>query len=1226
MAVAGCRLLLLLVPALCLCEATVYYVRPTESTSTSSCPAGQECLTLSEYFTNNYFKSNTVFRFLPGTHNMDRPLYLRNLYNVTLEAALPHSDVQPLIMAQLACNDSLLIFLINENKFFHDASDCSAIFILDSHDLTIKGIKVHSNVDWKIVKLETKKLWLTFVAGEISFYNASNVLLQDVVATRGIFINRAVNVAITDCLFGYINNSEPLCDYFLYPSYDTSTFYGVFMRYTDSSLYPSNDMFYGVFMRYTDNVVISNITVANAIIDGIYLLEANHVQIQDSTTLYILSGSALHLERVSNTHVNSSILRQCDHAFHTIFLESVNYTRIDGVADSTSTGSIFLQNCIEVTFVELSMENLKGDTYRVDIYSCTNVTFQNSIFTDFAASRDVHTDTISLPSVVFILYSHGIHFNDCLFARNHRTCISSKASEFTFSGKVKFYENTSPSGAAIIIAQKSNLTLAEDCNAFFVDNHAVSTGGAIHIITGEDISDTSRNQWCFLHVTGKREHPRLTFRGNTAGKGGDILYGGRLAIGLNGVTKNCLQSFRNISNISQNSLSAIASESSRVCLCNSSGIPDCLKLVYPKRHVIYPGQTINTSVVTVGQAFGSVAGSVFAQFIQLSPNDSIPQLEEWQYTQAVGKDSCNILNYTVFQSHDGLSDAILALTPQFKEVSYFLSNEREKWTIKQYILWTQINASFTPFPKKILEYPAYVNVTLLPCPLGFELCGSTAKCKCNDLLQRLTGVECDIQDETITRGGSIWVGIEKDWNGTLVASEYCPLNYCNTESQSIRLHLGEYDSQCNYEHSGILCGECREGLSLALGSSQCLSCSNWYLILTIPFAMAGVGLVFFIKLLDFTISHGTINGLIFYANIVKANEFIFLPQKETNPLTIFIAWVNLDLGIETCFWNGLSAYSKTWLQFLFPVYIWAIAGGIIILSKHSSRLATLMGSNSVSVLATLFFLSYAKLLRTIIVGLSYTVIDSSEGRKAMWSADGNLEYLGPYHAPLFAVCIAALLLLWLPYTLLLFCGQWLYKCNCRPMIKLLVKIKPFLDAHYGPLKGNHRYWFGAQLLVRAIILLISSTVPANSSSAVAFSVSVSSVLLTGLSSLGFYQSKLVSIFELSFFVNLALLGLSAFFTTTMGGNPTIAAYVHIGVAFVQFSGLVIYHFSFIFKARQALLSCFDWLHRKQRFGLVEEDDWELYETAALERENEAREASLQEDRKSVESVDSHPTY
>ena len=50
--------------------AEYYYVTPTEPTS-ASCPA-QPCLTLSQYASDSdhYFKSNTVFKLLAGTHHM----------------------------------------------------------------------------------------------------------------------------------------------------------------------------------------------------------------------------------------------------------------------------------------------------------------------------------------------------------------------------------------------------------------------------------------------------------------------------------------------------------------------------------------------------------------------------------------------------------------------------------------------------------------------------------------------------------------------------------------------------------------------------------------------------------------------------------------------------------------------------------------------------------------------------------------------------------------------------------------------------------------------------------------------------------------------------------------------------------------------------------------------------------------------------------------------------
>ena len=382
--------------------------------------------------------------------------------------------------------------------------------------------------------------------------------------------------------------------------------------------------------------------------------------------------------------------------------------------------------------------------------------------------------------------------------------------------------------------------------------------------------------------------------------------------------------------------------------------------------------------------------------------------------------------------------------------------------------------------------------------------------------------------------------------------------------------------ECNYNHSGLVCGGCQPGLSLALGSAQCLKCSNKYLALLIPFALAGVVLVLFIKLLDLTVSRGLINGLIFYANIIKQNEHIFLPQGSTNPLTLYISWLNLDLGIKTCFFSGLTAYGKAWLQFVFPFYIWAIAGLIIVSARYSIRVARITGYNSVPVLATLFLLSYAKLLRTIITVMSYTIVDYPQGSKAVWSADGNIDYLGPKHAPLFVAALATLLFLWLPYTLLLLLGQWLRRFDNRLLTHMLMKIKPFLDGHYGPLKDKHYYWFGALLFIRIVILLISAVVPANNFSVFTLSISVSAGALVVFTSIGpaVYRSKVTSVFETVIFTNLLLLGLAKFYINAAGGNQ---AAVTCGICSISWASFV----SCVLSFEAILLPLSQVLHQQQ---------------------------------------------
>ena len=62
--------------------------------------------------------------------------------------------------------------------------------------------------------------------------------------------------------------------------------------------------------------------------------------------------------------------------------------------------------------------------------------------------------------------------------------------------------------------------------------------------------------------------------------------------------------------------------------------------------------------------------------------------------------------------------------------------------------------------------------------------------------------------------------------------------------------------------------------------------------------------------------------LIFYANIVSINDSVFLVNDNVfKPLRVFISFTNLDLGIETCFYNGMDSYAKMWLQLFFPSYL-----------------------------------------------------------------------------------------------------------------------------------------------------------------------------------------------------------------------------------------------------------------------------------------------------------------
>ena len=100
--------------------------------------------------------------------------------------------------------------------------------------------------------------------------------------------------------------------------------------------------------------------------------------------------------------------------------------------------------------------------------------------------------------------------------------------------------------------------------------------------------------------------------------------------------------------------------------------------------------------------------------------------------------------------------------------------------------------------------------------------------------------------------------------------------------------------------------------SLLVASSRCLPCPSYWpaLLITITIAsiLTGIALVTLLLTLNMTVAVGTLNGLIFYVNIVHANKSILLPFQEPNFITVFISWLNLELGIDTCYFPGMNTY------------------------------------------------------------------------------------------------------------------------------------------------------------------------------------------------------------------------------------------------------------------------------------------------------------------------------
>ena len=310
-------------------------------------------------------------------------------------------------------------------------------------------------------------------------------------------------------------------------------------------------------------------------------------------------------------------------------------------------------------------------------------------------------------------------------------------------------------------------------------------------------------------------------------------------------------------------------------------------------------------------------------------------------------------------------------------------------------------------------------------------------------------------------------------------------------------------------------------------------------------------------------SVGTINGLIFYANVVKIYEHIFFPKGSLPFLSLFISCLNLDLGIETCFIDGMDSCSKTWLQFIFPTYVWFLLILIVILSRYSSKVVRLVGRQVIPVLANMILLSYNKLIRTVFLVLCYTDVPCSGEKNIsfkLWYIDATVPYFRGCHIPLFLFSLTIFILLIIPYTFYLltiplFEGPLSKYICCQ---KLSTYIKPFFDAYGGPYKDKCRFWTGFLLLVRLVLALVVSV---DTEATVSLDVLTSILVVINFMYLplrGVYQQLPLACLELFFILNLILM---AYINTQTFDEKKGEALtkVLVSLAFVVFCGILIYH-------------------------------------------------------------------
>ena len=705
-------------------------------------------------------------------------------------------------------------------------------------------------------------------------------------------------------------------------------------------------------------------------------------------------------------------------------------------------------------------------------------------------------------------------------------------SSIMINGTVHFVNNRAENGGGITLEGNDRLhgLSASNDTVNFTSNIATYHGGAMYV------NDSSNKEFCVSPGAAITECFFISiffeFEDNFAGVSGSDLFGGfldRCVPNLSNAPTGLI-SLRESSNIEL--YDTVSSLPVQVCYC-INGVHNCT--YRPDSIQVETEGSFSVEIIALDQ----VSHGVSATF-DCSLTSTTSGLRQDEVIQHISK-NCTKLNFSVeLFTTLGLENLLLSMRGPCNDTEMSKGN-------------------------------VTINVTC-SCPLGFQNSKSEkCTCVCHKVL-RPYNAECDVGTRSIIRNDNFWITYIESTEEYLIYPN-CPFDYCHPKGSNITINLNTpngSDVQCASNRSGILCGTCQPGLSVSLGSSRCLQCPSYWpwsmAAIIVAFILAGIALVCLLLVLNLTVAVGTLNAIVFYANIVAANRSAIFQTSEVNFATIFISWLNFDIGFDTCFYNGMDTYVKTWLQLAFPLYIIFLVAIIMKLSHCSDRFGHLIGKKDpVATLATLVLLSYTKFLQIIITVFSSGILRYSNGhREYVWLPDATIEYIASKHILLFVTAIIILSAA-LIYTVLLFSYQWPWLLRCptkRFQVLRNQKLNYFMEMYSIPYTSTHRYWTGLLLMIRVSIYLISAFNPSSDPritlSSTTFILSFLFLYIT-MFGIRMYKHCLVNVMETISYFNLTALSIFTWYTTDAGGNQEAVINLSIAITFVQLLVVLLYH-------------------------------------------------------------------
>ena len=411
-----------------------------------------------------------------------------------------------------------------------------------------------------------------------------------------------------------------------------------------------------------------------------------------------------------------------------------------------------------------------------------------------------------------------------------------------------------------------------------------------------------------------------------------------------------------------------------------------------------------------------------------------------------------------------------------------------------------ILSSFLP---EYNEISAILSLTLSPCNNGYLFNKVSQRCEC---YSKDAYLYCEGDSASIKLG--YWFGV---FSGKYILS-LCNNNYCNffTRRKETRNEFynlpKETDDQCNSHRTGVVCGECSEGYTLAYNSPECISvdkCSPGMtvivVVLTALYWVAIVAILFGVAYFLHTrkVSLGYLYGIVYFYSVVDILLVTNLHKTDgvfyiTTILSSF-AKLNPQFLGRLCFIKNLSAIDQQFIHYCHIVPISIILIGIYVIAKCNNRSRALSFVNRfiVHVTCLVLLFSYTSITSTSLLLLRAVKFDDVDGSYTYLSP--HLKYYAQQHAVYASVAIFCVLFVTIGFPLLLVIdleplimkvfALCLNKKAWRKTTKRIrifmrkqncfVRIKLLLDRLQDCYKDKYRWFAAYYLICRLVIMLIT---------------------------------------------------------------------------------------------------------------------------------------------------------